>query len=345
MAPRFWKSGPGILNARDRRLLIEAEPASRLKARVRTGIAVASWVIAVPLLLFEVVRLLGWDVHVVYFIALSTAWPLVATPGLLAVVGALYVRRRLLGVVATLMLVVVGFAWSPTVFGQAGSGPKTGLAIRLLALNVEYSQATGAAASRQIKANNPDIVVLSELSVKNLRGLDLKQYRYSWERPEESAFGQGIYSRWPIVDRATWSYQEVTMAIATVQTPRGAVRVYQVHTMAPQNSRGRVVWAAQLKRLTELLNAEQLPFIAAGDFNASTWDGPYSGVLGGRKHIVDAGAGRGYLPTWPSGRKWLPPVYELDHVLVPRDIGVRHFRVLGPMGSDHRAVVADLLLP
>ena len=308
--------------------------------RVRTGVVVLCWLVAAVLLLLELLRLIGLDARSTPLIALSTAWPLVTLAGLLVVVGAAYVRRPLLGGVAALVLIVVVVAWWPTWTGEVGAGPKGAPRLRLLALNVEYSNDTGAAASRQIRSQNPDVVVLSELSPLTLKHLNLKQYRYTWQRPEPNAFGQGIWSRWPLQDETTWSVDGISMARLTVETPSGPVRLYQVHTIAPRGG-GRRTWQQQLKQLRTLLNAERLPVIAAGDFNASHWDSAFSDLLGGRPHITDAAAGRGYFATWPSGRT-LPPVFPLDHVLVSKGIGVRHFGVLGAVGSDHRAIVADL---
>jgi endonuclease/exonuclease/phosphatase (EEP) superfamily protein YafD len=309
------------------------------------GFTIACWLIAAVLLALELLRLGGADVHSTWLIALSTAWPLVVTPGLLVIVGAAALRRKALGVAAVALLFIVASAWWPCWTGAAGSGPKDGRAIRVLALNVQYSNDTGAAASRQIAANNPDIVVLSELSPLTLGRLDLHQYRYKWERPRGNAFGQGVYSRWPLTDESIWTVGGLSMAELTVTTLEGAVRLFQVHTTAPKDASSIRIWAAQLKELRSRMNAEKLPIIAAGDFNASHWDASYTDVLGGPRHILDAGAGHGLAATWPSGRKWLPPVFALDHVLVSKGIGVRHFRVLSPMGSDHRGIVADLKVP
>jgi endonuclease/exonuclease/phosphatase (EEP) superfamily protein YafD len=320
------------------------DPPARWRVALQRTIAVICWVIAVVLVLLEIGRLAGWDTHSKWLIALSTAWPLVVLPGLLVVIGGAYLRRRLLGVAAVLMVLILAAAWAPAWIGSAGAGPKGGTALRVLALNVEYSHDTGAAASRQIKANDPDVVVLSELSPLTLQHLDLRQYRYSWLRPEANAFGQGVYSRWPLSQESTWSVDGLAMLRLTVATPAGPVRLYQVHTNAPQGPAARHTWSTQLTMLKQLMNSETLPVVAAGDFNASHWDAPFTGLLGGPRRILDAGAGRGYLATWPSGRKWLPPVFALDHVLVSHGIGVRGFRVLGPVGSDHRAIVADLNL-
>jgi endonuclease/exonuclease/phosphatase (EEP) superfamily protein YafD len=312
---------------------------------LRGAVAVVCWLIVIVLLTLEVLRLTGGDVHSKWLIALSTAWPLVVIPGLLVIIGAALLRHRVLGVAAAAVLFIVASAWWPCWTGAAGGGPGDATSVRVLSLNVQYSNDTGAAASRQITSNNPDIVVLSELSPLTLSHLDLRQFRYKWERPQRNAFGQGVYSRWPLSAETIWTVGGLSMAELTVTTPAGAVRLFQVHTTAPQNASSIRIWSAQLKELRSRMNAEKLPIIAAGDFNASHWDASYTDVLGGPRKILDAGAGHGFAATWPSGRKWLPPVFALDHVLVSKGMGVQHFRVLSPMGSDHRAIVADLKVP
>lgn len=315
-----------------------------LRARVTTVIRVLSWLLAGALLLMEGLRLLGLDAHVTVLIAVSTAWPVMVLPGLLVCAGAAFLRELKLLVAAALVLFLIVSAWWPTWTGTVGPGAVGAPRLRVLALNVEYDADTAAGVTRQVGSQNPDVVVLSELSPATLSRLDLSQYRYRWVRPERDPFGQGVWSRWPIEDAATWSIAGVDMVRLTVQAPSGPLRVYQVHTIAPRGPRDRTAWRAQLKQLRIYLSREVLPVIAAGDFNASTWDGSFTQLLGGPTHIADAGRGRGYLATWPSG-KVVPPFLSLDHVLVSRGIGVRHFRVLGSVGSDHRAVVADLTLP
>lgn len=307
-----------------------------------TTVAAICWLIAGVLVVLFVLRLLGLDSRSTLLIGLSTAWPLVVLPGLLVVIGAAVLRWRSLIVAAVVLVVIVAAAWFPCWTGKVGAGPSGASHLRLLALNVEYSQNTGAAASRQIKANNPDVVVLSELSPLTLRHLDLHQYPYSWQRPKSDAFGQGIWSRWPLVAKTTWSDSGIEMMVVTVKAPSGDFRLYQVHTHSPEGASGRHTWQSQLKRLKGYLDAERLPVVAAGDFNASRWDSDFQDLFGGRNGIADASTGRGYLATWPSGRSWLPPVLPLDHVLVSHGIGVSGIAVLGPVGSDHRAVAANL---
>ncbi len=315
-----------------------------LRARVSTVITLFSWLLAGALLLIEVLRLLGLDAYVTVLIAISTAWPVIVLSGLLVCAGAAYLRELKLATAATLVLVVIVSAWWPAWTGTVGPGAPGAPGLRVLALNVEYTADTGAGVTRQVRSQNPDVIVLSELSPLTLRRLDLSQYQYRWMQPERNAFGEGVWSRWPIADATTWSVAGLDMVRLTVNTPSGPLRVYQVHTIAPRGPKDRASWRAQLKQLRDYLSGETHPVIAAGDFNASRWDGSFAQILGGPRHIADAGQGHGYLATWPNGHV-VPPFLSLDHVLISGGMGVRSFRVLGPVGSDHRAIVTDLTLP
>lgn len=131
----------------------------------------------------------------------------------------------------------------------------------------------------------------------------------------------------------------------TVVAPAGLLAVYQVHPAAPVNSGCRRAWSTQLQVLAASLATERLPSVAAGDFNASQWDRPYRAILHGPAGVEDAGEGRGYGATWPSSKGWVPPLLALDHILVSRNMGVADWQVLPRVGSDRRAVMADLLTP
>ncbi|MGH9280107.1 MAG: hypothetical protein ACRD12_18660, partial [Acidimicrobiales bacterium] len=49
--------------------------------------------------------------------------------------------------------------------------------------------------------------------------------------------------------------------------------------------------------------------------------------------------------TWPRGGRVIPPLFRIDHVLVSPQIGVLDARVGVGRSSDHRPVIADLVIP
>jgi endonuclease/exonuclease/phosphatase (EEP) superfamily protein YafD len=84
--------------------------------------------------------------------------------------------------------------------------------------------------------------------------------------------------------------------------------------------------------------------ILAGDFNATLDHAELRRLLDtGYADAADE-VGAGLKGTWPRGRRFPPPV-AIDHVLADTRIGVRRFEVHAITGTDHRAVLADLVLP
>jgi endonuclease/exonuclease/phosphatase (EEP) superfamily protein YafD len=82
--------------------------------------------------------------------------------------------------------------------------------------------------------------------------------------------------------------------------------------------------------------------VLAGDFNS------------GRQHpvwrkLTEAGLtdahearARGVVRTWPDDRPYLPALLDLDHIMVSRALVVLDVSERSGLGSDHKALVADL---
>jgi endonuclease/exonuclease/phosphatase family metal-dependent hydrolase len=121
------------------------------------------------------------------------------------------------------------------------------------------------------------------------------------------------------------------------------VELTAVHAWPPSTSPRSVrTWESDLAALPapdpEVLR------VLAGDFNATPDHAALRAVL--RRGWADAAqrAGRGLAWTWrPLRLPW--PRLALDHVLVDPRIAVAGVGLVHVAGSDHRAVVVDLVLP
>jgi endonuclease/exonuclease/phosphatase family metal-dependent hydrolase len=101
-------------------------------------------------------------------------------------------------------------------------------------------------------------------------------------------------------------------------------------------------WAADLAALPS--PEPDVLRVLAGDFNASLDHAALRAVL--RRGYVDAAQAVGRALTWTwAPLNWPVPRLTLDHVLVDPRIGVATVDVVAVRGSDHRAVVAELVLP
>ncbi|NEK84856.1 endonuclease/exonuclease/phosphatase family protein [Blastococcus saxobsidens] len=122
-----------------------------------------------------------------------------------------------------------------------------------------------------------------------------------------------------------------------------AVELVSVHSAPPATGPASVrAWLADLAALPA--PAPGVLRVLAGDFNATPDHAAWRAVL--RRGYVDAAraVGRGSVWTWRPLRLPLPRM-ALDHVLVDPRIAVAACRFVPVRGSDHRSVVAELVLP
>jgi endonuclease/exonuclease/phosphatase (EEP) superfamily protein YafD len=85
--------------------------------------------------------------------------------------------------------------------------------------------------------------------------------------------------------------------------------------------------------------------LLAGDFNATLDHAELRRVLDRGYRDAAERAGVGLRPTWPAGKTLLPTLITIDHVLADRRVRVISARSVAIPGSDHRGVLAELLLP
>jgi endonuclease/exonuclease/phosphatase (EEP) superfamily protein YafD len=117
----------------------------------------------------------------------------------------------------------------------------------------------------------------------------------------------------------------------------GGRTLFAVHVTAPRTRRLAGRWRRDLGVVGRWTRTTPAP-VVAGDLNATLDNGPLRAALGG---CVPAARGLG---TYPSR---LPQWFGIgiDHVLVPAGTAVVEVGGHDVPGSDHRAVVARLVLP
>ena len=127
------------------------------------------------------------------------------------------------------------------------------------------------------------------------------------------------------------------------RTARPAVELTSVHTAPPSTSPASVRdWVGDLAALPA--PAPDVLRVLAGDFNATFDHAALRAVLGLGYDDAAGAVGRGLAWTWRPLRLRFPRL-ALDHVLVDPRITVASVEFVPVTGSDHRAVVAELVLP
>lgn len=89
-----------------------------------------------------------------------------------------------------------------------------------------------------------------------------------------------------------------------------------------------------------------------GDLNITMWS-PYYKRFARQTGLRNARQGFGILPSWPTKETYsqISPALSLllaipiDHCLISPEIKVLNIRTGPNVGSDHRPVITDLLIP
>jgi endonuclease/exonuclease/phosphatase (EEP) superfamily protein YafD len=156
-------------------------------------------------------------------------------------------------------------------------------------------------------------------------------------------FGSAVYARVRL-ERARPVAAGQTVTAARLRLPGAPpAEVLSVHPRVPRREASMDEWRADLRALPPATPRGDV-LILAGDFNATLDHAEFRRVVArGYEDAADE-MGHGLRATWPAnGRRTLP--VTIDHVLADERCGVRELEVIPLRGSDHRAVLAELVLP
>lgn len=299
-----------------------------------------------PWALWALVRVAGLDVG--YPVAPAMAFtPWVALLAWVPVVVALLLRRWALAVVAVLVMAGLAAAVVPRAMGgpDPAEDPR-GPRLVVMSLNMEYGGADAERLLEVARRHRVDVLSLQELTPEAVTRLEAAG---AWSMfpsqvlvDENGAGGSGVVARRPLefVENDPTGAEQPEVAFRVPGA--GRVHVKAVHPWPPVSADGARKWKEALGRLPGP-GASGAPRILAGDFNATLDHHAFREVLDlGFVDAADA-AGAGLGATWPVGRR--VPGIAIDHVVVPRSVKVERFEVETIPGTDHRAVIAWLVLP
>lgn len=281
----------------------------------------------------------------------ATRWSfaaLSATPYALAGAGAVLLaasaaRRWKPTAAAAAAVLVLGAAVLPRALPdpQPSVG---GPSLVVASANLYYGKADPRVVVELVRAHDVDVLSLQELTPEAVAALDaaglaeLLPHRVF--QPDGRAAGTGLASRHPLRARPSNPDAYHFQPVARVDVPGAApVEVVAVHVVAPVGRIDPAEWRAELVALPPPGPGR----ILAGDFNATLDHRPLRGLLDTGYRDAAASVGTGLRATWPTDTS-LPPFAAIDHVLVGPGCAVRSFDVITLPGSDHRAVVTEIVL-
>ena len=112
--------------------------------------------------------------------------------------------------------------------------------------------------------------------------------------------------------------------------------------MAPSTPSRTSAWKTDLGLLPKATPDGTIRLLP-GDFNATLDHAPLRELLDSGYRDAAEQVGAGLRPTWPVGVPF-PPV-TIDHVLADRRVGIRSLTTHELERTDHRALVAERVLP
>lgn len=307
--------------------------------------------LAAPWLAWALVRTLGLD-HGHPVVAVMAFTPYAAATAWVPVVLALVLRRWRVAALAALGLGALALAVLPRAFGD-GRVPATadGPTLRVMSFNAFVGRADMAAVLRLAERERIDVLALVELTPANVRAFDAAGGRERFPSrvvdAGPGAAGSGLFVRVPLPEtgRDPASLVRAAQPSGTIAPPGAApVAVKVVHPRPPISVVSEARWQAAIEALPRPGTEPTGPLrLLLGDFNATLDHRTLRGLLEDGYADAAASTGNGLAPTWPVGRT--RPSITIDHVLLDRRLGVRSYAVRTLPGSDHRAVIAELVLP
>lgn len=263
---------------------------------------------------------------------------------------------------------IMGFRWSlhppPDLPGS--------VSVRVMTCNAKYGKRDIAPLINDIMLYGPDVVLLQDAE----RSLDgpLGTFFRDWH---VRSFGQYVIaSKFPLSEAHTRSISfpgenhsclrcelRIGAAVITVynvhlETPREGLNAFRAVKRRPSyfpqavqrfqnNVEARLI---QARTLSEYISTEQGPVIVAGDLNSPDASLACAMLRNAGLHDAFAESGKGYGYTYghfllQHRLSWLHvPWMRIDHIMMSSHFQSRRCRVGTEKASDHRPVIADLIL-
>lgn len=291
------------------------------------------------------------DPHVGVLIRAQSMTPLALAPYavVLVLLAAWSLRHRRRAWVVVVPLVGLGLHahWLAPMYTGATPppNPRTTPWV-VMTVNLRFGEADADTVVRDALREKADVLVLEEITPPELVALDraglsvLLPHRAG--KPRADSAGTMLFSK----GRVTHVVSEPTVfrsMLATVRTPDGPMLVFAVHPAPPTDPTN---WVRDHRRLVSIA-AQSRPDLIVGDFNATLDQVPMRDLEDEGYRSAGELTNEGWQPTWPANGLYdllwvlpLPPVAEIDHVMVGRGVTALSSHTLRVGGTDHRAVVA-----
>lgn len=275
-----------------------------------------------------------------------TITPYVVAAGLLLGLVTLLLGRRVVGLSVLAMALALSALLLPRYLSDSqpeADGPR----MRIMAANLWNGRADPGALVDLVRTQQVDLLVLPELTPAAMVALDdeglgeLLPNRVLDARV--GGDGVGILGKYPLRKIVLMPESSLGQLSAVVDVPGpDEIEVVAVHIRPPTSAASVPVWRNELAALPRP-DVDERTRVLAGDFNATLDHAVFRELLD--RGFVDAAeeAGEGLSPTWSD---WpLGPPITIDHLLADSRSAIVSYAVFDLPGSDHNAILSELVLP
>ena len=214
--------------------------------------------------------------------------------------------------------------------------------LKLFLCNVLYVNQHHDRVLKLIEEENPDIVVIQEMTREWQTSLGVLKTTYPFfiERARSDSFGMGFYSKRKVKNLEIFNFPRNKVPSISCTLENGT-KFLATHPVPP---RSRDYSANRNNQLEEIKRWVQFHpnCLVLGDLNATPWD-PYLEDLMHATGLKNSRQGFGLLPSWPSGSRLLQ--IPIDHCLVNSSLLVKDTRVGPHVGSDHLPLIVEVAFP
>ena len=330
-----WARGPG---------------AAALLYLVMFGCAAGIGVLA----FFALARLIRPDVNI-FFIWFNAYTFWVYLPAYPVAVFAGSLRRWFL--LAPALFVCVMHLWwvAPDYLGGSSvpAAAREAPQLRLVSANAMVGNPTLDQWATELASHGPDVLFVQEFDRRAAAAIersglaaDLPHFREAYA-PRWST-GIAIYSRYPLDDLDILYITRRPIIQIDITVDGSPLRLFNIHAISPGGRWVADPWNEGWQEYIDLFQAQQVPFVVAGDFNMTQnhrWHGELREI--GLRSCHEE-RGRGSASTWPYGNsrrlyRVLPKI-RIDHVFLSEGVTCLAITEGDAAGSDHRPVVTTLAI-
>jgi endonuclease/exonuclease/phosphatase (EEP) superfamily protein YafD len=225
--------------------------------------------------------------------------------------------------------------------------------LRVMSFNICGNNTDTLAIVRSIRAVNPDVVMLVEVSPQMMEQITASLENEFPDRFRSPGGGLGILSKLPLksAQGENFAGSDATNLVASIEYRDRAIKFIGTHPMVPKGLDLFEYRNRHLQAIGNQIEGTQESIVLLGDFNLTPWS-PYYRQLVQATGLHNTRIGFGILPTWarPAAYgdlpKWLIPILNIpiDHIFVTQDLQVVRTYVGDNGNSDHAPIISELAI-